>query len=43
VQGAQTAGEFVAVVGPFGEQQQQAGLEEVARFQVGHRADRLIV
>ena len=37
VQGAQAAGELVAVVGPFGEQQQQAGLEEVARFQVGHR------
>jgi hypothetical protein len=31
------------VVSPFGEQQQQAGLEEVARFQVGHCGDRLTV
>jgi hypothetical protein len=40
---AHAAGELVAVVGPFGEQQQQAGLEEVARLQVGHAADRLTV
>ena len=36
VQGAQPGGELVAVVGPFGEQQEQAGLEEVPRFEIGH-------
>ena len=37
VQRTQPGGELVTVVGAFGEQQQQAGLEEVPRFEIGHR------
>ena len=36
VQRAQAGGELVTVVGPLGEQQQEAGLEEVPRFEIGH-------